>query len=438
MSTTALDLNKRLSQSMGDFIEHPVTTNIANSTLIVSTHFNKYDQETDGTFKGSWVYITDKVNAGEDRKVQHYYTANATCDVFGANFAAEATNIATVRLHRYSFTDKQLAINASIREIYPALHKRVDDTNLIANNILPNSRFERWDVTTQPYKYSATSCAATANADSGWTRGAGKSVKLVASEALGYMEITSDNYPRLLDLMGKTITFKCWVKPGVKDDARITIWAKQADGTLQNLSSTTSCPAGEWTLLKLENQKLNDDLVLVKFKFIVVTSGNTAHFTGARVTGRKLYEYMLPEDFQDGAVMQAFVQGESYSDDGCDDLHPRNWSSIYGFSIIDDGTDRYIRFPKLYPNAAMIRLIGISPLSTVSAATDTIEIDGRKLDLLMAYAKYKLFQALEEPVSTEDTGGHESASAKAYGEYMRLLPSLRMPIPTGTMNIPTY
>ena len=85
----------------------------------------------------------------------------------------------------------------------------------------------------------------------------------------------------------------------------------------------------------------------------------------------------------------------------------------------------------------LIRLQGYAPLSTVSAYTDTIEIDGELLNRFIAYAKYKLYQAIEGPVSSQDIGRYELQSAKAYGEYTRLN-HLRQVTPKHTLKIREY
>jgi len=246
--------------------------------------------------------------------------------------------------------------------------------------------------------------------------------------------------------MGKTITFKCWAYPvDTADDATIQIYTIKADGTTtQTLTSTTSNPEGAWTLLELEDQAINDDIVEIQFRFRSKTNATHACFDAARVTGRDLYEYLLPTDFKNGTISQVYIQTSGYSDDACDDLQPRYWERVFGYSTINDGTYKYLRLPSLYSNNRQIRLIGYCPLESLSASTNalaaakTISLDGEKLNLLIAYAKYKLYQAQEDIPSSEDVGRYETASAKAYLEYLRLLPNLRMIAPSGTMRLPIY
>jgi len=328
-----------------------------------------------------------------------------------------------------------------------------------------------------------------------------------ASGAGKYVYISSNTYPRLLDLMGQSVSFYCWANPVVDDDAFIEIFtlagikegeytadsgtsateivdselessvddyyngdyvwnstrslgalvtdydggtktltvaiASQTNGdiyyirTTQTLTSTTANPAGRLTLLKLEDQELNDDLVEVQIRFKVTTASQSVYFDHARVIGRNQREYLLPLDVANGKLSSVEVQTDTYSDRGCDDLLPRGWEDWNGWEIIDDGTDKFLDLGMLPIEERLIRLRGYAPLSAVSIYSDTIEIDGELLNRFIAYAKYKLYQAIEGPVAASDIGRYELQSAKAYQEYQRLS-HLRMSVPKVAMRIRQY
>ncbi len=434
-TTNALALNQRLSEVLGDWIQVPTTTNVAASRLIISTNLNQYDGGRDDYFTDWWYYIVNGNNAGADRKARFYYTGNAAANVYGTVFSAD-TNAADIRVHRYNYTDKQRALNETIRETYPSLHKKLDITELVSQDALPNSHFRDWSVSAVPDKYALTNATATANTTAGFYWGGGKSAEVLATAADGYMYITSNNYPRLLDLMGSKISFKAWAHPEVADDAFLTIYTIKADGTTQTLNSTTTCPAGKETLLTLDDQTLNDDLVEVQFRFRIHTNAKRVRFDHARVTGYKVNEHLLPIDFREGAISQVLLQSRGASDDWCDDLNPNSWDTVWNWDIVDDGTDKHLVLPDFYSASRSIRLIGYAPMSTLTNSTDTIETDDeRYLSLLLAYAKYKMYQTIEGPVSSEDTGRYASQSSKAYGEYKRLLRTCRMSPPQTNLRI---
>ena len=441
MTTNLSTLEQRLGQAIGDDLEVVVTTAIGAGVTIVSTNLTAYDGGRDDYFIDWFCYITDKANAGVQRQVSDYATATGTLTVRGANLTDDVANLATIRLHRYNRDLYVNAINDAVRETFPTFHKPLDITELVTGNILPNAHFRDWAASTAPDKYSMqdANITATANTTAGNYRGGNKSMKALtgASGAGKYVYISSDTYPRLLDLMGKQASFYCWAFPEVADDATIQIYTVKADGTAQTLTSTTACPAGEFTLLTLKDQNLNDDLVEIQFRFKIATASKYVYFDNARVIGRNQTEYLLPTDLNTGVLSSVEIQAEGRSDYWADDLQPRAWEEVHDWEILDNGTDKFLKLGFLYDDHRLLRLRGYTPLSTVSAFTDTIEIDGRLLNRFLAYAKYKLFQSIEVPIASQDVGRYELQSAKAYNEYQRLS-NLKMKMPKLQLKIGDY
>ena len=442
-TTSVATLEQRLAEQVGDYIQCAVTTAINADNVVVSTNLQSYDDGRDDYFIGWWCYITDKANIETssykvNRQVSDSATATGTLTIRGAVLIDDSTNLATIRLHRYSRDLYINAINDAIREVFPTLHKRYDITELVTGNILPNSHFRDWTSASYPDKWSVTNATAAASTTAGTYRGGGKSAKVTDSgSGDGYMYISSDTFPKLLDLMGQQVSAYVWASPEVADDATIVIYTKQADGTAQTLTSTTSNPAGEFTLLELEDQTLNDDLVDVQIRFPISTASKYVYFDHARVIGRNQREYLLPLDVANGKLSSVEVQTDTYSDRGCDDLLPRGWEDWNGWEIIDDGTDKFLDLGMLPIEERLIRLRGYAPLSTVSIYADTIEIDGELLNRFIAYAKYKLFQAIEGPVAASDIGRYELQSAKAYQEFLRM-GHIKMYPPKVSMKIRGY
>jgi len=426
MTTAVSVLEERLAKEIGDYIEVVVTTAINADNLVVSTNLRAYDDGRDDRFIEWWCYITDKANITVHRRVSDYATATGTLTVDGAVLADDAANLATIRLHRYNRDLYMNAINDAIREVYPQLHKKLDVIELVTGNNLPNSHFRDWTSASYPDNYAVTNATAAATTTAGLFRGGGKSALVTASAADGYMYITSATWPRLLDLQGKTVNFYAWAYPSVANDAFLTIYTLKNDGTTaQTLNSTTTCATSQYTLLKLESQTLNDDLSLIQFRFRVHTNLATCYFDNARVRGRTINEYLLPTDFETGDLDSVQLQLTSAATFACDDLMPQSWETIRNWGITDDGTNSFLQIPSLTEHR-LLRLIGKMPLSTVSAYTDTIEIDGEELNLFIAYAKYKFYRAIEGPIAVTDKGRYELESAKAYGEYQRLLGRMAM------------
>lgn len=438
---TLATIDQRLMEAMGDYLEFTVTTAIAASTSVISTTLKQFDYSTDDFFNNWWLYITDKANAGVERRISDYTSSTGTLTVYGANLTSDVANLATCQLSRYRRTDRVKAINDSLREIYPNLHKRVDNRILITNNYLPNGHFEDQSTSGTPDKWAFTN--ATGTAETTIIRGGSKSVKVAATAADGYMKLTTANYPRLLDLSGQTVSIRIWVYPEVADDAFITIYTSDKDGTTQTLNSTTTCIAGKYTLISLEDQVLNDDLVDCEIRLRVHTNAKYVYFDDARLISANTQEYLIPEELNDGIIQQVHIQTGGYYksslDDvaSCDSLFGQYWDECFDWRIVNDGTNKWLRLDSLQFSEKRIRLIGTAPLSALSAATDTITIDQEKIPMLIAYAEYNYYKRHEGIVASEDVARYEKASGKAFAEYMRLS-NKRMAMPSKTMRLPQW
>lgn len=324
----------------------------------------------------------------------------------------------------------QDALNNAIEEVYPALHYNLDNTELITGNILPNSHFEDWEdyvvsVTDYPDHYKISG-GVTALADTTYIRGGTNSAKATRATTDGYMYISQAEWPRLLDLMGTTISFKCWTLASTASQAYIEIYTKQADGTAQTETSAAHSGGGEFELLEIEDFALNDDLTDIQFRFKVITTDGSVYFDTSRVTGKEVYEYLLPADFQHGEVLQVKLQSSGYSDDACDDLHPRFDTPITNFSEITDGGYRYLKLPAL-TNERRIRLIGDCPLENLSSSAVTITLDDdRRVQLLLTYAAHLIYEMKMGVVASESVGRYQQLSAYWRGKYLSLLPRLAM------------
>jgi hypothetical protein len=334
----------------------------------------------------------------------------------------------------------QDAINQAIRQIYPALYQSVDNRTLTTGSILPDGHFEEWTDATTPVYYTKTLGTFAQTTTGGYYRGSigSNSLKYTSGGALDYFYINSDTYPQFLDLMGRDVTFKCWAYPEVSADTYIAIYTLKADLTAQTLTSTTVCPLGGWTLIELENQSLNDDLVKIEFRFIVATSAKYAYFDDARVMGKPVREYLLPSEFNNGDIDRVFIQSSGYADDICDDLLAHDWQEDFNHGVLNDGTYNYLQLDTGYTNSRRIRVLGRKPFDTLSSDTSTIAIDGEKqVQMLLAFAAYQLYEALEGTPSVDGTSIFSGEKNKWFVKYMQLR-GAKKPIKSGSLKLPTY
>lgn len=405
-TTTLTNLDVDLLQAIGDYRNITVTTAIAASTSLVSTTLQQYRNTAD-YFNGFWAYIADYANIGVSRYISDD-DGTSTLTVLGGNLSTDGANLATFTLSRFSWADRVLAINQALQDIYPSIYVPVDNMNLVTGNILPDPSLEDWFSSSAMTWYSASNATLTRTNTAGYIRGikGSYSAKVAASAGNGYLYISSNSYPRLLDLMGQTVTFRAWAYPEVANDAYVEIYTIKADGTTQTLTSTSTCPAGKWSLLELEDQAINDDIVEIQFRFKVATNAKYAYFDSASAIGSQLVaDYVLPLEFAYGEVSQVLMQSSaiSTSDFSADDISVVSWTPLQNADITSDGTNSYLLLPAGLPQERRLRLIGKKAFGALSSATDTIGIDDeRSLRLLATYAAHKLYSNARNTASGSD------------------------------------
>ena len=434
-TTTFLVLKQLFNQSIGDDLEFDTTTNITTNNSILSTTLNQFDDGEDDHFNTWWVYITEGVNITKSRKISDYATSGGTLTVYGAALAAESAAV-TCRLTRYNPDHAKQALIRACEEIYPTLFKSIDDQTLITGNIVPDASFEEWSSASALKWWTANGGGTLAQTTTaGLYRGqlGSTSMKYTAGAANDYVYVSSKSYPRLLDLMGKTIDGYLWVYPQTANDGYLEFYTINAAGSTQTLTSTTANPLGTWTEIKHEDQTLNDDLVEVQIRCKIATNGQYAYFDDLYVNGMRLDEYLLPEDFFNGHLSEVHLQRTGYSDPAAYDLHPfidQYKDRGLVFDIVDDGTYVYLKLLDGAPsNSRRLRLQGFKPLETLSADADTLTLDAHRIPLLIAKAREIFFEREEMPVSAEDTSRFQYGYKKAIYDYNRLFYKLRMAKP---------
>ena len=432
-TSTLLQTERLLNQLIGDDIRVDVTTDIAASKLIVSTNLNEHDFSENGYFDNWWVKIETFSNAGVIRRLgsTSYVTSSGTAAVYGANLAADSTgDKATVMISRFNPNNRKLAINRAMREIYPALYVPLENRSLITGNYLPDGHLDDWTSATALTHWSTTNATLARTSTSGLKRGGEFSAKVTASADSGYISVSSNDFPRLLDVQGGTVNFKGFANPQTADDAILQIYTLQADSTEQILSSDTSAPAGNWSKIELEAQFIENDLDEIQFRAVVGTSGQFVYWDDLYVNGRRISELLLPNEFQDGDLYQTFIQVTGNSSNVLEpynDLRPEFpiWTQ---FDELNDGSFKYLQLPSPTERSRRIRLIGTRPYTDFSADSDTITVDhAKRLDLIVYYAAALLYEMEAGTVSTNDRFRYLEEAQAMKRRFREALPSLSMP-----------
>jgi len=422
MSKTLANLRDRMSELLSDYHHSTVTTAIAASTSVVDTGLANVrgGAQTD-YFKNWWVLFTSGANIGVARLITAYVTGTTTLTVLGGNLTTDGAVKATYELHRFDPVLKRRAINQAVRHLYPDRFKAIKDRTLVTGNWLPNAHFEDWAASTYPDEYSLTNVAAVATTTAGLYRGGAKSAKVTASAANGYLYISSDNYPRLLDLAGATVDFEAWAYPEVTSDSYLVIYTYKPDTTAQTLTSSSTNHAGEWNKIELNSQSINSGISLIEFRFKVATNAKYIYWDDARViAGVYPHELWLPTAFKtEGVIKQINIQSSQFTSDTdpCDDIGDNvKYEPVWEHDIINDGTYKYLRMPRQHVKRR-VELQGYGRLEEMTADTDTTSIDEPYVDAIACQAMVNLYQSLKEPAAMQ---GH-TAYDEAISYYMMLV-----------------
>ncbi len=435
-TTTFLTLKLLFNEAINDSLEFNTTTNIAGSKLVVSTTLNADDDAEDGHFDNWWNEITDgTANLAIERKTGSttYATSSGTLYVWGANLSTESAARAC-RLHRYEPSRKTNALLRAIEELYPTLHLDIEDQTLVTGNRFPDGHFEWWTDSTTPVYYTKFNAggAFAQITTAGLTRGGKYSLKYTAGAASDYFDIDSEDYPELLELQGRTVDFYVQAQPETADDAYIEIYTLETDSTAATKTSTTSNATNVFTQLKIESYAIPDDLDYISIRFKVATSGEYVVFDDAYIGDRALVEYLLPDDFVEGQLLQVWVQTEGESDERFYDLSPftHNRGRQIPFDIVSDGTNEYLVLGESLENERRLHLIGDKPLEILTTGTSTITLETHRIPVIIARARMIFWEREAVPVTIDDKAKFEYEYNKAKRDYMDLL-GKRMGRPLG-------
>ena len=432
--STFLALKLLFNQAIGDDIRFNTTTNITTNKSILSTTLNAYDDAENGHFDNWWVEITDgTANLGAERKTGSttYATSSGTLFVWGANLASESAARAC-RLHRYEPSRKTNAILRAIEELYPPFHLDIDNQTLVTGNRLKDGHFESWTDSTTPVYYTKFNAggAFAQITTAGLIRGGTYSLKYTAGAASDYFDIDSEDYPELLELQGRTVDFYVQAQPETADDAYIEIYTVKTNSATATKTSTTTNATSVFTQLKIESYTVPDDLDYISIRFKVATSGEYVVFDDAYIGDRTLVEYLLPDDFVSGELIQVWLQTEGESDELFYDLSPftHNKGRQISFDIVSDGTDEYLVLGETVFTERRLRLIGDKPLETLTTGASTLTLDAHRIPLVIARARMIFWEREAVPVTIDDKSKFEYEYNKASRDFTKLLHK-RMPRP---------
>ena len=373
MPTTTWEIANREIQRPLGFEAFSTTTNIATNNVVISTELgNRWNQ--DDSFNGWFVMIRGTSNNNEVvRRVTDYAGSTGTLTIAGAALGNTESGATTCEVSRFHPDDVKRAYNRSRQDVFPALASHKDHRGIVtdretlaypvptamrrvdrvmlgqailashSDNLFTDGGFEDW-----------TNATTLAN----WTFSGSGSVNQEEATGgpLNHMVLTDSNSAHLHVTSASTLLQT--VSPSVAIEGVYVVMAIYAySRTASALRCQIASDNGSY------HGGTGWEVITHSFKL----SDSASNFTaGVQVNSSS-------EAYLDRAVVWA---GPPSAPEGL--WEPvENWNYIPPLDGASDGGQIFLSArPR---NHEVLRLIGRGMLSSVSADSDTIEIDGELL-----------------------------------------------------------
>ena len=390
-TTTRAVLRQRLQETyFGDYLSL-TSSGVGTTATIVDASLANY-AEGDDAFPGWWALITASGHAaiGEERRVKGSggYASSSTTLTLAEAFGTALGNSAAYEFSKNRPTDYHNAINRAIEQLHPMLFLPIIDESLVVDNLLSNSLMETYAATV--FTGWTEVGSPTTSAETTIVFHGTNSAKVVASGAAGQMTqaptITIEN------VAGKTVFLKCWVYATAASTARIRLdW----DGTnFENSDYHTG--VDEWQ--KLEASAAVPETATQVKAILEVADGGTAYFDLCRMFIDPIYRYTVPSTII-GAPHFVYEQGNESEPKG-----------------------PYFQIPLSGPKAGMLlRVEGKGYLSRPTTDAGTTEVDGARVDLIIARAAMNMTNILlGQTTSSDEIARLEGIRERATQDFIDL------------------
>ena len=394
MSTTTWGTaREELSRELG-FLSFGTTTDITTDNSIVSTNLaDDYDQPD---YFNSWfVLIRGTKNDEVPRRVTDYVATSGTLTVAGAVLAAESGSV-TCELYKFRPKAIRDAFNRARQNVFPHVAVVRDHRTIvtgqrqrrytlpttlrgkpinvylgnrvpaksIAENLLTDPGFEDWSSATALANYTLTGTGASVNREQETTNP--KNYGVLEGEYSARVEGPSSGTATLLQTVTPSVAME-------SIELNLSVWAYALNASLiaarlegAGVNATTGSTHGGtgWEQL----------LVSAEMKF-----QGAAVDAGILIAAGTKYSYYVDE-----AVL---VAGQSEAlDFPWTPLNDWQWIPPIG-GASDNGV---LVFDDYLPEKKRLRIVGRDMVSSVSADSDAIEIDGEELEPLYDWTRLLL------------------------------------------------
>ena len=355
-TTTRQVLRERLSQAIGDYYSLATTgSGAGDGTTMVDADLANLTEDNGGV--QGWVIQTSGNNSGEIRRIKNGtagYTASSTTININRACTNQAASGVSYELHRFDPARKHDALEIALEGLFPYLYKPVIE-DLVIDNQLSNSNFETW--TGSAFTGWTATGSPTLSQETSVVAYPGSSAAKVVAGSLAQLT-QSVNVPTE-KITGDTAKARFWVYATATSAARIRI-----DFGSETVSSDYHTGTDQWEYIELDAD-VPSGATKVQME-LEVASSQTAYFDHGYLAVGPVSRYTIPS---------SIVHGPQFVEIQAEDLNP-------------SGKFRRFRYPL---EGRMLRLRGMGILSVPSSDTGTTEIDGPKINLVIARAAEALF-----------------------------------------------
>ena len=420
-TTTFSTIRQDILRPMG-LVTGTVSTNLSsgNASLIDTLLTRRFS--VNDYFNNRWfAHITSQANDGQIRRITDYVGSSGTITVAGANWSNDPSNAATYELSAVDPSDVLSLYNEAREQVFPDISlirdletiitgnrqhtytlpstmRRIDRVYLgnkrtaeSGDNLLLNGDFEDWA--------STTSC------DNWAISGSGASVNQEAqtTNPENYGVLYGDNSARILVPSSVVTTLL-----QTYNSASSSYTAVATEGQECNLAAWVYCTTASRVSLYIGSA-------------LTATHSGTGWelLKGSANLGATATSVAVGVSISSGAAIPVFVDevwmtlGQSEMTD-IPYTELRNWEHVPPVAGASDGG--VLRFSEILPDKRRIRIVGRDMLSSVSADSDTVEIDGELLHPL--YDKVRQLVALR--MAAADPSSYWTEAARQYEEsYVR-------------------
>ena len=378
-TVTRKELRQQLAKEVGFFLEGVATG--GSTSTIADTSSDGPDSYDDNVLTGKWAYVTTDAGGsgaapeGEARKVSSVSTTTLTVNT---NWSATTASGDTYELLAYHPNELHRATESAIRESYPSLYNPLIDETIIVDQRLTNGDFETFSGTFTGWAHTA----GTWTQDTAVKRHSSNGAKGVASGSAAQLTQKiwdTDENPvlNITEIIGNTLTFKCWVYTTVASVARIRIdW--DAGSTFENHDYHSG--ADQWELQEIV-VVVPDGATQISL-ILEVAASNTAWFDLARVwIDPEISVYTLPSTFVTGPS-RVFIQVDEDEPEG-------DWPALTKNVPVRSGM--------------ILRMVGMGRLTVPSTDAATTEVSDERARLLTHRAAQELYRRLaqDDPARSE-------------------------------------